>query len=107
MHESIVLGNKLFVVAGRRLNNEISADFIEWINLETSTKWTIFNQRDDLLIRDSAAISAISDTKFIVFGGYDYNTAHNRNDGLILDTQRGTYKRVLGTEADCDFLCST
>ena len=50
-----------------------------------------------------AAASAISDTKFIDYGGRNNLTRVMKNDGFIVDIQKEKLKKVLRSESDFHF----
>ena len=98
-HGSLSLEDNLFIIGGRS-NNNTMIDSIEYIKFGTVTSWSIFAQNDNLLKREIPAVSAISATKFAVYGGNDLNDGKSLQSGFIVDIVKQSFKKVLGNQAD-------
>ena len=64
--------------------------------------WTVILEQADLIGRSNSAITAVSDTKIAVYGGY---RSEILSSGYILDAEENHISPILDSQVDFAFSC--
>ena len=92
------------MVGGQDAGNNLVGS-IECLDFHSELEWNLLEEHNQLFERTNAAITAVSDSKFVVFGGLENLVP--LNTGFEFDTQSMRVREILGRECDFAFSCYT
>ena len=103
---AIVLQSRIFVVGGQDAASNLVGS-LECLDIHAGSAWSLLVEDNQLFKRTNAAVVAVSDTKFVVFGGLQNLVL--LNTGFEFDTQSDSdpVREILSREQDFAFSCYT
>ena len=99
-HASVSLGEYIYVLGGYGTGS------IESLRVSEGHRWQKVHEPTPLTRRMYPAAAILDDHTIAVYGGYNYKTGV-LNDGFVLDKERKTVQKILGTDKDVKMQCTS